>query len=298
MLNATFESLADEEVGPIRCIHRRCEDFARDHAWHFHPQFELVWIICSEGTRFVGDSIERYHAGDLVLTGPNLAHCWRNDRESALSGDAEWIVLQFDPRSLGSDFMELPEAVDIRHLLAAARRGLHFHGEVDQALGDSLRSIMKLTGMRQLLKLGEILTMLSELPYNALAAETFIARSALDQRQVARLEQVQTYIANHFRGMASQSDIAAQLQMSPVAFSKFMRATTGRTFMSMLKLARINEACRLLASSSARVTDIALECGYQHTSHFDRHFQQIKGVSPSQYRDQMRMIRTDSRAME
>lgn len=98
------------------------------------------------------------------------------------------------------------------------------------------------------------------------------------------------YIAQHFRGPVSQAALAEHLGMTPQALSKFVRAATGETFVRLLKKARINEAARMLAHGDERITQIALACGYQHSSHFDQHFHQLKHATPSQYRQRVRAL--------
>lgn len=34
-----------------------------DSSWHYHPQYELLYISCSTGIRFVGDSVSPFRAG-------------------------------------------------------------------------------------------------------------------------------------------------------------------------------------------------------------------------------------------
>ena len=46
---------------------------------HFHDEYEIVYIIKSTGTRFVGNSIEPYSEGDLVLLGSSVPHMYRSD---------------------------------------------------------------------------------------------------------------------------------------------------------------------------------------------------------------------------
>ncbi|MBC7422010.1 MAG: AraC family transcriptional regulator, partial [Ferruginibacter sp.] len=45
-----------------------------NNRWHYHVEVELIHFEKGEGTQFVGDSIERFSAGDVVLVGANLPH--------------------------------------------------------------------------------------------------------------------------------------------------------------------------------------------------------------------------------
>ena len=49
--------------------------------WHFHPQCEIMIVKKSQGTRYVGDNIENFKEGDVVLLGPDIPHLFRNDKE-------------------------------------------------------------------------------------------------------------------------------------------------------------------------------------------------------------------------
>ena len=98
-----------------------------ESTWHYHPEYELTYIPESYGCRFVGDHVDTFQAGDLVLPGPNLPHFWRNDDEfyqpdSSLR--AASVVVQF-PASFDEQVLAfLPEAAAIRQLLQRARYGL------------------------------------------------------------------------------------------------------------------------------------------------------------------------------
>src|SRR5690554_6231690 len=99
---------------------------------HFHPELELTYVVKGKGTRFIGYHVESFHPGDLVLVGPNLPHCWKNDAEYYSQNsrmEAQAIVVQFKADFAGSDFFELPELLPIKKLIQNSQRGIKIYGE-------------------------------------------------------------------------------------------------------------------------------------------------------------------------
>lgn len=47
----------------------------------FHPDIEILLVIKGTGTRFVGDSVEHFGPGDLVMIGQNVPHVWYSDEK-------------------------------------------------------------------------------------------------------------------------------------------------------------------------------------------------------------------------
>ncbi|QVY65605.1 cupin domain-containing protein [Polaribacter sp. Q13] len=101
-------------------------------AWHFHEEFELVYVTKSNGMRFVGDSVSPFYPGDLVLVGANLPHLWRSNSSYYNEGNPEnskrvkTIVTKFTEDFLGINFFEAPEFQKINKLLKASKYGLFF----------------------------------------------------------------------------------------------------------------------------------------------------------------------------
>ena len=294
MLDPKFEDIAAAERVSIHAIIKSCDDLAADHDWHFHPQFELTWFIASSGVRHVGDRMERYEPGDIVLSGPSLPHCWRNDPPAPGASSPEWIVIQFTPDALGAGLLDLPEATTVAGLLEAARFGVAFDEGAARRAGPLLRGLVRAQGLPRLLRLLEALDILAGCEPRRLVTPDYHARNIVDRAHVTKLDRIMRYASEHFRGAVSQADLAEQMAMSPVALSKFVRAATGATFTQIVQRMRINEACRLLANGNARITDIALDCGYGQPSRLNHHFQQVKGMTPGEYRRRMATLGSPS----
>ena len=72
-----FEKVTVPAGASWSLLDRRLDD-GIPFQWHYHPEFELTLTLNSRGQRYIGDSIESYDDGDLVLLGPNLPHTWNS----------------------------------------------------------------------------------------------------------------------------------------------------------------------------------------------------------------------------
>ena len=75
-MKALLEKISNPAQSSFTIFYYSEKEF--DAPWHFHPEYELTYIKSSSGMRYVGDSVLEFEAGDLVLLGPNLPHCWKN----------------------------------------------------------------------------------------------------------------------------------------------------------------------------------------------------------------------------
>ena len=54
---------------------------------------------------------------------------------------------------------------------------------------------------------------------------------------------------------------------------------------------RIRNACQMLKNSNKNITEIAYDVGYSDSNYFSRVFKKVKGVSPSEYKEQNNVVR-------
>ena len=98
-----------------------------NNRWHYHPEIELLFIKRSSGTWLIGDHIGHFQSGDLVVLGAHLPHCFRHEHKYIIEkNDAagETICVKFLTGIFGNDFLNLPEATEIKKLLLQCNNGL------------------------------------------------------------------------------------------------------------------------------------------------------------------------------
>jgi len=246
--------------------------------WHYHPEYELTFIVKGNGYRIVGNTYENYKDGDLVLLGSNLPHTWTGVATENELFDA--IVIQFSKEFIHS-FTNCEEAAAIKQMLENANRGIAFdeHKEILNAIIEMLG----MDGYPKILKLISILNELSEMQYQFIAPNTF--HTIASKKSERRINEICLFIQKNFNTAIRIQQLADQLYLTESNFCKFFKKSTGKTFSDYLNEIRINEASRLLTQTDKTISQISFECGYETLSYFNRVFLKKKKTTPSAFRN-------------
>lgn len=251
---------------------------------HFHPEFQLTYIMEGEGTLFVGDGIHRFGPGQVLLLGSNLPHVLRNDEEWYAPGSAlkaRAISIYFNLDAFGSAFFQLPELRLVQQLLARAGRGLVFDA-ADQHIVEAFAHLPGKVDFERMLSLFQLLHRLSkEQTVSELSSMVWV--TPLKDADHIRINAVFSYIMENFHDTIRLEDVAAIAHLSPTAFCRFFKNRTRKTFSNFLAEIRIGQACRLLLEDDYQVSEIAWKCGYRNLSNFNRQFKSLKGYAPVQW---------------
>jgi AraC-like DNA-binding protein len=78
--------------------------------------------------------------------------------------------------------------------------------------------------------------------------------------------------------------LARRVALSPRSLERRLRSEVSLTFRDLVRAARLQHAMSLLAAPGARVTDVALACGFENVSSFTRSFSAFVGETPSAFR--------------
>ncbi|MEO6568072.1 MAG: helix-turn-helix transcriptional regulator, partial [Opitutaceae bacterium] len=83
----------------------------------------------------------------------------------------------------------------------------------------------------------------------------------------------------------SVDEIAEALGISRRHFTQLFRDVTGKSWLSVLQLHRLNHARRLLRDSDRSITSIGYESGFEDITTFYRAFKAAEGISPLSWRN-------------
>lgn len=258
---------------------------AFEFTWGFHHEYELYLITHGTGHRLVGDSIETYQPGDLVLIGAGLPHTYVSEPGSTHN---KAVSLMFAPDFLGGSLWDYREFEGITELLHEARRGLAFTRST-AALHHDLVTLGGLPGARRTITLLATLQTLAEDGHRRPLASPGFSPTA-DYTARRRIDTICRHLESNYTEDVTLTTVADLVCMSPPALSKFFRRAMGRTLTDYLNELRLAAACRLLIDTDDPISKIAHEAGYKNLSYFNRRFKERHHAAPRDYRAHHRAI--------
>jgi AraC-like DNA-binding protein len=275
-MKAVFEDIPSKK-GAASFYSTRISVPSFEFKWHYHPEYELTYIVRGSGYRIVGNSHEHFSAGDLVLLGSNLPHTWWGKQEDGSPSEA--VVIQFSNAFI-EPFLQLQESQSIKELLAKASRGLRWDKE--EMLFHSIEELGNQAEFNRILSLLSILQTLSQKESTQLASDSY--QNVLSKKFESRINKVCSYLQLHFSESISLKQVADLVYMSESNFCKFFKKATSTTFSDYLNELRINEACHLLLSTEDNISKIAHDSGFESLSYFNRVFLKKMKLTPSVFR--------------
>ncbi len=287
MKHPSYKKVSSEEEQFIRVLEVKEPHFYP--LWHFHPESEIMLLEKSMGTRYVGDAIENFQNGDVVLLGSNIPHLWRNSKEYFDEGSnlsAEASVIYFNESRLGEDFNNLHEMVNINKLLNTARRGVRFTGKNLIVIREKVHEIINKEGLDRTVSLLLLLNyMANNCDYQPIASLGYSPR--VNEHDFNRFNSITTYLMNNFANNIKLNEIAAVANMSPTSFCRYFKSRANKTFVRFLNEIRIGYACKLLMEREKSASEICYVSGFNNLTNFNIQFKKIKNLSPLEYQKRL-----------
>jgi len=247
--------------------------------WHYHPEFELVYVEAITGIRHVGQHISNYMESDLVLIGANIPHL---NFDYELKTEYRQIVIQFKEHFLGEAFKEAPELNDIQALFKRAHLGLSFTGHTKNIVAEKLKALQSMEKFKQLLCLLEIFQILA-LSDEVIELNDRDTSVSLFLNDKIRMGAIYEYIQANFDNTPDVNKVASSVHLSTAAFCRYFKKQTKMTFTDFVNQYRITQAKTLLLQDKT-ISETCYEVGFESLSYFNKLFRKIAGENPSAFK--------------
>ena len=113
-----------------------------------------------------------------------------------------------------------------------------------------------------------------------------------DKEGADKIQDVTKYVNQNFKQQITLRDAAALAFMEKTYFSKKFKQMTGFGFKEYLTLIRLREAENLLRDTAMSISEISESCGFTGSNYFGDAFKKEKGVSPSEFRKNIKQNTT------
>ncbi|MCD8260327.1 MAG: AraC family transcriptional regulator [Bacteroides sp.] len=280
------ERLAISKLSPLRARYYDYKHFT--YPWHFHSEYEIIYIKEGSGVRFVGNTIHPYSEGDIILLGPNLPHYMKSDDiylapENDLR--VKGTILQFKKEFMHYSIHHYPHFIKIRNLLEESRQGIYFPETGSRKLVTLLEAIPREKGMDQFISFLQLLKQMSITKSRQIISTSDIPELPFYKR--SRIDKVISFLNTHYTRRMDLEEISSLAAMNPAAFCSFFKREHGKTFKKYILDMRIGYACKLLLIENRSISQISTECGFETIPYFNKVFKRSIGYTPSEYKANM-----------
>jgi len=253
--------------------------------WHFHEEFEIVYIVNSFGKKFVGDAVEEFFPGDLSIYGSNLPHFYMSD-QTFYAGDPNLrvnaIVVQFPLDYFPQSQLQRTEFHSVNSLLNSVSSGLSFSAESALIGGKILQEMYQTSGMERHLLFVKLIDFLGNSEARTMASPDYF--NEMNDKAEPRMAKIYKFTTRNYNRKIVLDEVASIAGMNVTAFCRFFRQKSGKTFAQFVNEQRISYACKFLKHGNQTIADICEEAGFNNLSNFNRQFKNVIGKSPSEYR--------------
>lgn len=255
---------------------------------HQQETWELAYIITGAGIRIIGDVIENFSAGEVILIPPNVPHCWSfNKNVHDNEGKIENMCIFISPDFFENLKLYFPEFETLISEIQQNPNALSFSGE---ALKDLQDLIIKMSSQNKLEQLSSLLLILGKI--SSSKTSNIVGSRAVKRKNEKKLQEIYMFILNNFHRNIELGTVAEIAGMPKSTFCLFFKKMTGKSFMAYLTDFRIESACQMLLKTKINISEICVASGFNDIPYFNRTFKKIKNMTPTEYRKNYSILNT------
>ncbi|MEZ0536457.1 response regulator [Caldicellulosiruptoraceae bacterium PP1] len=113
-----------------------------------------------------------------------------------------------------------------------------------------------------------------------------IYKNQIQNSNNAIIKKIERYINENFSKDITIKEMSREFYMNPIYLGQLFKKQFGMNFNKYLHTIRVEMAKRMLTNSNKKVYEIAKEVGYKDPEYFSMKFEEVTGMTPSNYRNQ------------
>ncbi len=250
---------------------------------HSHISFEITMVDNGSGIYTTREAAYPMEPGDLFIFSSNEYHCITEVGQKGLG----LTNLHFEPRYLWGD---LNHSFSEENLNLCFFHSKSFQNRIPAAQSTDLRRAMEeirreLTGRGPEYPLA-VRSQLNLLLIRLVREFHYLDPSAPHRVNPRNLQQILTYIDEHFTERLTLEELSALAGMSPNYFSSYFKKLSGIHLWDYISSKRVDLAARMIRDqeNEKNMLEIATLTGFNNTANFNKIFKRITGMTPSEYR--------------
>lgn len=247
---------------------------------HCHEEYQLIWIKAGAGQLLVDDNVHYFEKDDIFLLGSNQAHVFKND---LLQGYVQSTSIFFSLKGTLSKILNVPELSMLLDFIDKNGRGFKVPKIHLAQVSRRIESLKNSDSLGQLVSFFYLLKSLNRLSFK-LKPLSGVANVDFGAGGSFRITTLCDFLNNNYKENIGLNEIAGKANLTPQAFCRYFKKSTGKTFVSYLNELRVREACRLLGGVDYDcISRVAYNSGFNSVTNFNRVFRSILGISPKMY---------------
>lgn len=257
---------------------------------HKHEFIEIVYVISGEAIHKTAGGSYKVSRGDVIIVNFDTPHAFYEQE-----GTERFVAydLMFTPDFLDTslisayDFNEMCSTFLFYSLFPnqqAIGPDLHLAGFSYEIFGELFNKIyMEFTG-RQKGYQELVRAHIIELIIKMFRKMDSSAEGRLSSRQKEAVSAAVAYLRENYHNHITLEELAMRIFLSKDYLNRIFREAVGLPVNAFLQKLRVEEACRLLATTDMPVLDVAVACGFGDSKFFYSTFKRIMHMTPGEYR--------------
>ncbi len=252
----------------------------------FRKGFQVLLILEGNGLLFISNNVVSFKQGDLFFFGKKL-RCKLKYSEifysKRIGSHPKTMSLFFDKGKLKKSLRHIPEAYRINKLIDFSEYGVKVSQLEEAYLTRQVEKIQNAVGLNRFLLLLKFMDFISRGKNVAILSAKTTLKYMGDENE-PKLGKICNFIRKNHKETITLERISGIANMSPTGFCRFFKSKTKKTFSQYLAEIRVESARGLLRDTALTVLDCCYACGYTNISNFHNQFKKYTGMSPSEYR--------------